>query len=97
MGYGTGASMKRFETNDTFKVKYINSGTTPDDAPYAALYGGSGEVVSSASMVASGNGHFYCLMYVNTPGYYVVESKAVVANNPYTKREIIEVVITEVD
>ena len=82
---------------DTIQVTWVNSGQTPSPLT-AAIYDGSDTIVDSASMVSSGNGHFYHLYTLpNTPGFYVAETLATLAGKPYKNRKTFKAVTGEVD
>jgi hypothetical protein len=81
---------------DTRQFTWIDSGTTPSTILHM-IYDGNETLVSSQSMTNSGNGHYYALAKVNTPGYYVSEWLAMISGNPYKRREKFKAVLIEVD
>lgn len=90
-------SVKDQLCGNTIKVRWINSGSVPS-AIVAAVYTGSETLVDSATMVSSGNGHYYHLHTVpNTPGCYVVETLATISGKPYKNRERYRAVLLDVN
>ena len=88
--------MKEFTAGNTFKVEWVNSGTTPS-ALYFAAFTGSETVVESATMISSGNGHYYIFHTVaNTPGVYMARTFATISSKPFNKYEQYRVVLPEV-
>lgn len=87
-----------FMIGDTVKMTLVHSGTTVGSAT-AALFNGSGTLVSCGAMTASGNGHFYKYMTLPTsPGYYAAEMRAVdSAALPFIRRVTIQAAKMEVD
>ena len=82
---------------NTIKVTWINSGAIPS-AISTAIYNGSDTLVNSISMTSSGNGHYYSVYtLVNTPGFFVAETRAVVSGNPYINRLSFKAVTGEAD
>lgn len=82
---------------DTIEVSWVNSGVTPTDL-YAAIYNGSETAVDSATMVSSGNGHyFYEHTIPNTPGFYVAETIATIGAKPYRNQVRFKAIKGEVD
>lgn len=88
--------MIEVDVNDAFKIKWINSGVTPTTIQ-ARLYDVNETVVHSADMISSGNGHYYSITYVQTPGFYVAETYAIAGGNPYTRRSFVEAIVLEGD
>lgn len=89
--------MKNFLIGDTIKFTWVSSGVVPSSI-YAAIFDGNESLVNSASMVSSGNGHFYSLYTVSdSAGFYVSEMKAIVNSKPYKKRVRFQAVLEEVD
>lgn len=82
---------------DTRAYTWINSGVTPTSIIHAvylrdATWPGSGTelLVSSKAGVSSGNGHYYSLVQVATPGMYLSEWNATIDSNSYKERLIFQ-------
>lgn len=81
----------------TFRATFISSGALISGG-YAALYDGTNTLVTSRSMVDSGNGHIYAdLPLPNTPQWMVNRWCAVINQNTYTRFGMLEVKTVEVD
>lgn len=89
---------------DTREYTWINSGAAPSPINHT-LYlrdsnaPGSGTeiIVSSKSGVSSGNGHYFSLAQVSTPGYYVSEWNATLDSNLYKERIIFQATAKSID
>lgn len=88
--------MRTVLIGDTFKQTFVNSGATPSSI-VATVYDGDESIVSSGSGVDSGNGHFYRMASVSTPGYYVSEWRATISGHSYRRRIPFKAVLQEVD
>lgn len=89
--------MPKHLIGDTIKVTWINSGQTPSPIS-AAIYNGSDTLVNSIAMTSSGNGFYYSHYTLpNTPGFYVAETLATIASNPYKNRIKFKATKGEVD
>jgi hypothetical protein len=90
-------STQDFLCGDTIKVRWINSGVTPTTL-IAAAYTGSETIIDSASMVSSGDGHYYHLHTIpDTPGYYVAQTLATISGKPYKNRTAYRAVLKDVN
>lgn len=90
-------STQDFLCGDTIKIRWVNSGVTPS-AIIAAAYTGSETIVDSATMVSSGDGHYYHLHTIpNTPGYYVAQTLATISGKPYKNRTAYRAVLMDVN
>lgn len=89
-------SLTRVLIGDTFKATFINSGGVAS-AISASIYNGSETLVSSQTAVDSGNGHYYRMLSVSTPGWYVLQWDATISGNPYKRRKRFKAYLNEVD
>lgn len=81
----------------TLRATWASSGTTPS-AMQSLLIDRGETIVSTASPVDSGNGHWYAVHRVpTTPGWYINEWRSVILTNTYTDRQFIKSVWPEVD
>lgn len=81
----------------TRRFTWVGSGVTPSQIT-SALIDASETVVSSASAVSSGDGHYYMPTTMpNTPGWYVNEWCAYVNSYPYYSRQLVRVRDLETD
>ena len=92
-------SIPNYLTGDTRRVKWVSSGEAPSDISAAFRAGDTSEtVVTSATMIDSGNGHYWANLIVPyTPGFYVAETSAVINGYPYRRRLRFRAVMSEVD
>ncbi len=82
---------------DTIEISWVSSGVSPSDI-YCAVYNGSETLVDSATMISSGNGHYYHLHTIpNSEGFYVAETLATVSTKPYGRRIKFKAIKGEVD
>lgn len=88
--------MERVLVGDTFKATFINSGGVAS-AITASIISGSETIISSGSAVDSGNGHYYRMVSVSSPGYYVLEWNATISGSPHKRRLRFKAVMNEVD
>lgn len=89
--------MDEYLSGDTKRFTWVSSGQTPSPIT-AAVIDAKETVVSSASMVSSGNGHYYLNVTLpTTDGYYVKETKQTMAGKDYRQREKFKIVLCEVD
>jgi len=89
--------MKRHLIGDTIQVTMVNSGVTPSTIN-CAVYDGSETLVDSGSMTSSGNGHYYFdHTVINTPGFYVAQTLAMINSKPYKNRIRFQAILAEVD
>ena len=88
--------MKRVLVGDTFKQTFINSGQTASSI-IASIVDGSESIVSSGTAVDSGDGHYYAMAIVSTPGWYVSQWDATISGRPYKRRLRFKAVMNEVD
>jgi hypothetical protein len=73
----------------TLKLTWVNSGVTPSDI-CMSLLDRDETVVSSASAVSSGNGHYFLPVYVpNSWQWYVAQSIAIVDARTYVNRALV--------
>lgn len=86
----------RVLVGDTFKATFINSGGSASPI-IASLISGSETIISSGSAVDSGNGHYYRMFTVNSPGYYVLQWDATISGNTYKRRKRFKAYMNEVD
>lgn len=90
-------STKDFLCGNTVKVRWINSGTTPSSIS-AVAYTGSDTLIDSGAMVSSGAGLYYHWHSVpNTPGYYVVETQALISGKTFKNRFQYRAVLKDVN
>ena len=86
-----------FLPGDTFKFRWVSSGTTVSDV-YFNVYTGSETLVNSVQMTNSGGGHWYTNYTVPTSeGYYVAKTTATINAKPYIKARRFRVINIEVD
>jgi hypothetical protein len=86
-----------FLPGDTFKFKWISSGTSVTDV-FFNVFTGSETLVSSETMTNSGGGFWYINYTVPTSeGYYVAKTEATISGKPYKKARRFRVVNIEVD
>ena len=91
------ANLKKILVGDTISVTWVNSGVTPTTL-LAMIYNGSHTLVDSASMVSSGNGHYYHLHTISsTSGFYVAETVATINTLPYRHQIKFKAIKGEVD
>ena len=90
------SDLKRVLVGDTFKQTFVNSGASASPI-IAAIISGSETIISSATAIDSGNGHYYRMASVDTPGYYVSQWDATISGNPYKRRQRFKAVLNEVD
>ncbi len=88
--------MKKVLVNDTFKQTFINSGASASPI-VASILTGSETIISSGSAVDSGNGHYYRMAIVTTPGYYISQWDATISGDPYKRRLRFRAILNEVD
>lgn len=82
---------------DTIQITMVNSGVTPSSA-IASVFDENETLIDSASMVSSGNGHYYHDHTVsNSLGYYVAETLSTINSKPYKNRVKFKAVTGEVD
>ena len=86
----------RVLVGDTVKHTFINSGATASPIT-SSLLSGSETIISSQTATSSGNGHYYAMTQINTPGYYVLQWNATISGNPYKRRLRIKAYNNEVD
>lgn len=92
------AEIKDFLVGDTVKLTWINSGVTVDGAIPWSMRNGAETVVSSGSMVSSGNGlHYAFATLPDTPGLYVAETIATISGYPFKRRAYMRATLGEVD
>lgn len=91
-------SIPRVQIGDTIRLTWTNSGVFPT-AIHAAVYDGDEVLISSESMISSGNGHFYSPYFVTNsdPQFYVAELVSVVNSYTYLRRLRFQSVLSEVD
>ena len=90
------STLPRILVGNTFKQTFINSGSTPSPI-VASILSGSETIVSSGAAVSSGNGHWYRMAIVSTPGYYVSQWDLTLSGNPYKARTKFKAYLNEVD
>lgn len=88
--------MKIVLVGDTFKQTFVNSGATASPI-VASIVNGSETVISSGSAVDSGNGHYYRMTSVDTPGYYISQWDATISGQQYKRRTRFKAILNEVD
>lgn len=88
--------IKRFVVGTTIKQTYVNSGNTPTSIN-ASVLTGSETVISSGTPVSSGDGHYYRMVTVNSPGYYVSLWESTIAGKTYRKKDTFRVIVGDVD
>jgi hypothetical protein len=88
--------MIEVQVSDTFKQTFINSGATASPI-IASIISGSESVVSSGAGVDSGNGHYYRMTSVDTPGFYVSQWDATISGNAYKRKLRFKAIMNEVD
>lgn len=89
--------LSRFLVGDTIRVTWINSNVIPS-VLFASVYDGNEILVDSGTMTSSGNGYyFYDHTIVNTPGFYVVETRATIASMLYKRRVKFQASLIQVD
>lgn len=88
--------MKIVLVGDTFKQTFINSGGSASPIVASIIDGGE-NIVSSGSAVDSGNGHYYMMASVDTPGYYVSQWDATISGLAYKRRMRFKAILNEVD
>lgn len=82
---------------DTRKIRWVSSGAVATSI-YFSVYNGAETLVDSATMTSSGNGFYYGMHTVpNTPGYYVVQTTAVVGGYTFKNRQRYRAVLEDVD
>lgn len=86
-----------FLVGDTIKITWINSAVSSPDAMTYAIRNGDDTVVSSGTLISSGNGHYYRYYTVETPGFYVSDSIMTVSGLPFKRSKIFKAVVLEVD
>lgn len=96
--------MDKITVGDTRAYTWVNSGVTPTSILHkiylrdTTLPGSGTEIlVSSKAGVSSGNGHYYSLVLVNTPGYFVSEWSATVDSNTYKERFVFQADAKSID
>jgi hypothetical protein len=90
------SQLTRVLVGDTFKQTFVNSGVTASPI-VASILSGSETIVNSAAATSSGNGHYYNMVQINTPGYYVSQWIATISGNEYKRRQRFKAVLNEVD
>jgi len=89
--------IKRYLIGDTIQLTWVNSGVIPSNLN-CAIYDGSESLVDSGSMTGSGNGHYYFEhTTINTPGFYVSQTLAMINGKPFKNRKEFQVILGEVD
>ena len=90
--------IKKILPGDTGKMTWVNSGATLD-TPYAFVENNQGTIISSETVVDSGNGHYFALhtTAVGSDGFYVMELGGDIGGYPYKRRRRFEVTVFEVD
>jgi hypothetical protein len=88
--------MKRVLVGDTFKQTFVNSGAAASPI-IASIITGSETVIASGTAIDSGNGHYYKMASVDTPGYYVSQWDATISGSAYKRRQRFKAVLNEVD
>jgi hypothetical protein len=81
---------------DTIRPTCVNTGSTMSPV-CSALFDASSVLVSSIAATASGNGAYYGLHLVNTPGWYVNQWISVINANTYVKRQFYRAYLPDVD
>lgn len=91
-------SMTQVQVGDTLKFRWVNSSVIVASvgAIWHAIYDSAETLVNSVTMTSSGNGLYYALARVNTPGNYVSHWEATIGGLPYVRREKFRAVRTEV-
>lgn len=90
-------SIPRYLVGNTRLAKWVSSGQSPTSI-WVEFENGSGTSVNSISMTDSGNGHYWQAVTVpSTPGYYVMQTTAVIGGDPYKKRLRFRAVTQETD
>lgn len=75
----------------TLRTTWINSGVTPGVIS-SALYGPTNTLVSSASQVSSGNGHYYCdILLPSSRQWMLNEQVAEIDGRIYRRFQLIHV------
>jgi len=90
------SDLKRVLVGDTFKQTFVNSGASASPI-VASIVNGSETIINSGSAVDSGNGHYYRMTSVDTPGYYVSQWDATISAKAYKRRKRFKAVLSEVD
>lgn len=81
----------------TIRTTWVSSGVAPG-AISSALISGSETLISSASAVDSGGGHYYGLIDVPTSGgWYINEWIATINSRPYRNRQLVRSVRLEAE
>ena len=91
-----GGFLGEFDVGNTLTYTWINSGVAPSAISHAILNGDE-TLVSSKTATSSGDGHYYALDLVNTPGFYISEWKATINSNAYTRRDAFKIIKLETD
>ena len=89
--------IKRFEVGDTVKATWVHSGAAMADL-HAFVENGSATMVSSATMVDSGNGHYYDFHTLpNSIGNYVMRMEGTNGGKTYKKSFRFRTVLGDTD
>ena len=89
--------MHRLQAGTTREFYWVNSGVTPSEI-YFNLIDGAESVVNSASMVSSGNGHYYYNQTLPTSaGFWIGMIHATINTKPYIKKIAFRTILNEVD
>jgi len=89
--------VKDVQAGSTRTVAWVNSGVSPIGLSVSIL-DGTDTLVSSSSMVSSGNGHYFQpITFPSSRGFWVVEWNATINSKPYRNRMSVRTVLGEVD
>lgn len=81
----------------TFRTTFVSTGTTVA-SNVSTLLDGNGTLVGSVTAVDSGDGHWFAIHQVQTPGWYVNKWFSVIAGNTYVPTpQLIRALELEVD
>jgi len=90
-------SINRHLIGNTIRLTWVSSDITPSTI-IAAVYDKNETLVDSASMVSSGNGHYYHDHTIVDSGqaFYVAQTLATINGKPYKDRKRFQAILGEV-
>jgi hypothetical protein len=89
--------MQRIQAGTTKEFTWISSGVVPVDL-HISIYDGSETLVTSQTLVSSGNGHYYANVTVpSSVGFYNTKFSWTYGGNPYIESLRFKTMFWEVD